>query len=164
MSFLRFLAFLALGFWIGGLVALGGIAASTLFAVLTAHDPVAGRELAGLAFGAIFQRFQYAAWVAGGVMLISLGFRRALGPRPRWFGLRMWIVVGMLVASVGTVLLITPRIESIRTSVSGPVANLPDQDPRKIAFGRWHGLSSGLMLMTIVVGVGLFWTEIQDAH
>jgi hypothetical protein len=164
VNVLRFLGLLALSLWVGGLVALGVIGASTLFAVLQAHDPVAGRELAGAAFGAILQRFQYASWGAGTVLLGSLGLRAALGPRPRWFGARAWISAGMLAASVTTALLITPRIERIRAGVNGSVASLPDQDPRKAEFGRWHGLSTGLMVLTIVAGIGLIWVEMKDGH
>lgn len=162
MSFLRLIGAAALAFWVGGLAALGAIAAPTLFASLASHDPTGGRELAGVVFGLIFMHFQYAAWAAGAVLLLSLGLRALLGPRPRRFKLRIWVGVGMLVASMVTVLLITPRIEAIRTSVTGPVAALPDQDPRKVAFGRWHGLSSGLMLVTILSGLGLLWAETHE--
>jgi hypothetical protein len=164
MTFLRFIALLALAVWIGGLVTLGGITASSIFTTLEAHDPVAGRELAAVVFGDVFERFQYVGWACGIALLTSLGFRAALGPRPRRFGLRMWLSAGMLAASVSSVLFIAPRIERIRSSTTGPVASLPQDDPDRVAFGRWHGLSTGLMALTIVAGIGLIWTESRDAH
>lgn len=164
MSLLRILAVLALMFWVGGLLALGGFAAPTVFAVLEGRDPIGGRELAGFLFGEILRRFQIASWVAGAAVLASLGLRAALGPRPRWFALRLWTAAAMLVASVATVRVITPRIDGIRTSVHGPVAALPDDDQRRIAFGRWHALSTGLMLLTIVGGIGLIHAEVRDPH
>jgi uncharacterized membrane protein len=164
MSFLRFLALLALALWIGGLVTLGAITASTLFDVLEARDPATGRDLAAAAFGAIFRRFHYVSWGAGLVLLASLGARAALGPRPLRFGLRMWISAGMLAASVASVFLVAPRIERIRATTNGPVANLPEDDPRRIEFGRWHKLSTSLMALTIAAGVGLMWTEMKDGH
>jgi len=162
MSFLRWLALVALTFWIGGLVVLGAIAAPLLFAALQQHDPVGGRELAAATFGLIFERFQLFAGLAGMFLLISIGFRAALGPRPRRFGVRMWVAALMLGGCLFTVLVITPRVRAISTSVSGAVANLPADDPRREAFGRWHGVSSGLMLLTVVAGLGLLWAETRD--
>jgi Domain of unknown function (DUF4149) len=164
MLFLRLAAVLALAFWIGGLAALGLSVAPVLFDVLQAHDPSAGRETAGLLFGTVFERFQYAAWGAGAAVLLSLGLRAALGPRPRRFGVRLLTASLMLAAGISSVFLIAPRIETIRSGVAGPVAALPEADPRRVAFGRWHGLSSALMLLTIVAGAGLIWVELQDQH
>jgi len=163
MLLLRFLAVLALGFWIGGLVTLGGVA-STLFAVIELHDPAGGRDLAAATFAAIFDRFQYASWIAGLVIIASLAMRAALGPRPRHFGLRVWISAGMLAASVSSVWLIAPRIDTIRASSSGSISSLPDTDQRKIDFTLWHRVSTGLMVLTIVAGIGLLWTEVKDGH
>jgi hypothetical protein len=162
MSLLRWLALLALGFWMGGLVALGAIAAPALFAVLEAHQGVAGRELAAAAFGVILDRFQYAAWIAGLALLVSIGFRAALGPRPRRFGLRMWVTAGMLAASVATVYFIAPRIRTLSASANGSVVALPADDARRVAFGRWHGASSALLIATVLAGAGLLWAEVSD--
>jgi hypothetical protein len=164
MGFLRWVALLSLAFWIGGLATLGSTAAPALFDTLEARDPVGGRELAGLLFGQVFERFHYASWIAAGVVLASLGARAALGPRPRRWGLRMWLVIGMLATSVASVFVIAPRIERIRGSVSGPVAGLPDTDARRAAFGRWHALSTGLMALTLIAGVGLISIEANDRH
>lgn len=163
MSLLRLLALVALLVWIGGLFALGGFAAPTLFDLLQARDPQGGRELAGLLFGEILQRFQTASWAAGGALVASLIVRALLGPRPRWFFLRLWTAAAMLTASVVSVRLIAPRIDAIRQSVSGPVAALGDHDPRRVAFGRWHGLSTGLALLTVIGGLGLVYTEVRDS-
>lgn len=164
MAFLRFLTFLALAAWTGGLVALGAIAAPTLFEVLQAQDAAAGRETAGLLFGAMLGRFQYIAWAAALVLVVAYGLRAALGPRPRRTALRIWTVVAMLAMSLALVFGITPAIEEIRAGVDGAIALLPTDDPRRAAFGRWHGLSNGLMLLTILCGLGLAWAEMRDQH
>jgi hypothetical protein len=161
MSFLRYTALVALALWIGGLTALG-VAAPTIFSVLEAHNLAAGRELGGLVFGAIFARFLYAAWAFGAIVLISLGARAALGPRPRRFGIRMWTAALMLAMSVGTSLAIVPGIRRIETSVEGSIAALPADDARRVAFGRLHGLANGLMALTCLLGLGLVWTEMKD--
>ena len=162
MSSLRLASVLILAVWIGGLAVLGGVAAPTIFSALEAHDPVGGRTLAALVFGAVFERFQHLSWGLGAVLLLLLGARAALGPRPRRLAIRLWTVTAMLAMSLGTGLVIAPRIDAIRERTSGTVASLPDASPDKIEFGRLHGLSSGLMLVTLFAGLGLFWVEMKD--
>jgi uncharacterized membrane protein len=161
---LRYVALVALAVWVGGLVALGTVAAPALFAAIEAQNTPGGRELAGVLFGAVFSRFQYLAWALGLALLISLGARAALGPRPRRFAVRMWTVTAMLAGSLFATFFITPRIDAIRREVSGPIAGLLDDDPRKSEFGRLHALSTGLMLVTVLAGAGLIWVEMRDAH
>ena len=164
MNGLRYLAILALALWIGGIVALGALAAPTLFEILEVRDPASGRELAGLLFGAMFERFQYSAWGLGGVVLASLVARAALGPRPRRFAVRMWTLLAMLAISAAVALYITPRIDAIRETTHGPVAHLAEADSRRTEFGLLHGAANGLMLVTVVAGLGLIWVELKDAH
>jgi hypothetical protein len=75
---------------------------------------------------------------------------------------RVWIVIAMLSASVATAVLIVPRIDRIRHESPGGVARLAPGDERRIAFNRLHGLSNGLMLVTLVAGLALFWFEARD--
>jgi uncharacterized protein DUF4149 len=164
MSALRFLSLLLLALWIGGLAAVGGLAAPTIFNVLQAHDPVAGRTLAGDVFGAVFLRVQHASWIVGGLLLGLLAIRAALGPRPRHTGPRVGIVILMIAASVGTAVIIAPRIDRLRASVTGSISDLSDGDARKIEFSRLHGLSNSLMLLTLAAGLGLLWFETHDVH
>lgn len=164
MSLLRFASLLVLAAWTGGLAVLGAVGAPTIFEVLEARDPVGGRVVAGELFGAIFQQFQYLAWVLGALLLILLVLRAVLGPRPRPFAARVTVVTMMLGISLVSALLIAPRIDAIRTATHGAVAALPDTDPDKQAFGRLHGWSSGLMGLTLLGGIWLIWAEMKDGH
>lgn len=164
MNLLRYAAFLGLAVWIGGLAILAGLAAPTLFAVLAVTDPSGGREMAGMLFGTMFGRFQYVAWAAGAVIITSLSLRAALGPRPRHTAVRIWTVLAMVAMSLITMFVIVPNIDLIRAGVDGAVAALPATDPRRVALGRWHGLSSGLAMLTIACGLGLAWAEVKDQH
>jgi hypothetical protein len=162
METLRWASFVALGLWVGGLVALGVVAAPEMFRVLEAQDPAGGRDTAARVFGAVLDSFQYVAWVCGGVLLVSLGVRAALGPRPRRTAIRFWTVALMLSASVAVKFVIGPRINQIRASTEGPIAALSTTDPVRVRFGRLHGASTGLMLFTVVAGLGLVWVEAKD--
>jgi hypothetical protein len=164
MALLRFASVLVLALWVGGLATLGSLAAPEIFSVLERHDPENGRVLAGEVFGAIFQRFQHVAWVLGALLLALYGVRALLGPRPPRLGLRVWTATALLAISLAGGLYIAPRIEEIRRSTNGPVAALDPGDARRAEFGRLHGWSNGLMLLTMLAGVGLIWTELRDQH
>jgi hypothetical protein len=162
MALLRYLSLLAVSLWVGGLVALGGIGAPALFDLLEARQPSGGRELAGILFGGLFERFQHVSWGLAGAIVVSLAIRALLGPRPRRFAMRVWLLSAMLALSLTTSLVLAPRITAIREAVTGPVASLSDQDPRRITFGRLHGLSNALMAIAVLAGLGLMWTESRD--
>lgn len=164
MAVLRFLAQTILAVWVGGLAVLGGIAAPAIFRALEARDPIAGRDLAGAAFGEVFRNFLSASIVCGVLLIVLLAIRAALGPRPRRIGLRLWAVIGMIAVTTGMLTILVPRIDGIRRAVPGPIGNLAPADPRRIEFGRLHALSNGLMVLTLLAGLGLVWFEAQDTH
>jgi hypothetical protein len=173
MPILRVASLAMVALWIGGLAVLGLVVAPSIFAVLEQQDPLSGRILAGLVFGDIFARFQRLAWFLGGGLILLLGARALLGPRPRRLGVQVGLVAVMLAASAYGALIITPRIDTLRTGVAttalpaggmAPVsmAGLPDTDPRKQEFGRLHGLSNGLMMLTLIAGLAVFWIEARE--
>ena len=125
MRWLRYVAIVALAIWVGGWLALGGVAA-----------PIT----AGPMFGAIFHRFQLISWGLGGILLLSLGARAALGPRPRRLAVRIWTVVLMILLSVAAEFVAARRSE----------------------FPHWHELSTGLVGVTLLAGLGLLWAESHD--
>jgi hypothetical protein len=164
MAFLAFASLVVLALWVGGLVAMG-VAAPVIFSVLEAHDPAAGRVVAGLVFGAVFEHFQRYAWGLGGLQIVLLGLRAALGPRPRRLALRLSTVGLMLALSLGASFVLAPRINAIRDAVAPQtVAALPATDPRQAEFGRLHGLSNVAMLVTVGLGAALLWAEMRDRH
>src|SRR5688500_254138 len=97
MLALRYAGVLALTLWVGGLLALGGIAAPSIFDVAAA---LAGdRGLAGAIFGETLRRFHLVTYLCGFVLLGTLLMRGVLGPRPVMFALRVGVAFLMLVAS-----------------------------------------------------------------
>ena len=162
MPALRVISLALVAVWIGGLTALGVVAAPAVFDVLQQVDPAAGRTTAGLVFGEIFDRFQHLAWGLGGALLALLGIRTALGPLPRRLAIQIWVVVAMLGASAYTGLVVGPRIDQLRETTPATMQSLPDDDARKVEFGRLHGLSNGLMALTLMAGLCLFWIESRD--
>ncbi|HEX5071082.1 MAG TPA: DUF4149 domain-containing protein [Vicinamibacterales bacterium] len=164
MVVLRVASLVVLSLWIGGLAALGFVAAPAIFTTLEAQDPAGGRALAGLLFGAVFSRFQTWTWILAASLIVLLGLRALLGPRPRRLGWRLWTVAGMLGLSLYTAFGLAPRIDQIRRETSGSISSRPDTDPLRQEFGRLHGLSNVLMLVTLLGGVGLLSIETTDSH
>lgn len=162
MVLLRAASLLILAIWVGGLAVLGLLAAPSIFATLESHDPAGGRALAAQVFGNVFLRFDYLALALGGALIALLLARSLLGPRPRRLSWRIWTIAVMLSLTAATVFVLAPRIDRIRQDTTGTIAALPDSDPRKAEFGRLHGLSGILMIVTIVAGSGLIWLESAD--
>ena len=159
---LRFASLLILVVWIGGLATIGFVGAPAVFEALERHDPANGRMIGALVFGAVLARFHRISWILGAGLLGVFGLRAALGPRPRRLGIRLWATAAMLAMSLTAGLWIAPRIETIRAATSGPIANLPERDAIRIEFGRLHGVSTALMVLTIVIGAGLIWVVMKD--
>jgi hypothetical protein len=159
---MRFVSQLLSSLWIGGLLALGYVAAPAAFAVLQAHDPVAGRVLAGELFGVTLIRAQHWLLGAGALQVILLNIRAAVGPRPRYYKVQLIVMLLMLAATGYSALVIAPKIDGIRIAANGPIAALADTDPKKAEFGRLHGWSNGLMALALVGAVSLMWYDRRE--
>ena len=161
MLALRFAAVLGLVIWIGGLVALGAVAAPAIFDVLGATG-TAGRSLAGTVFGEAFARFHIVTYFCAVVIVASLVVRAILGPRPRRFALRMIVSAMMVAAAAYTGTVLIPRIQQAQRTLGASPATLPAADARRVEFARLHGLSSSLQLVPLLGGLALLFFELKD--
>jgi hypothetical protein len=162
MLVLRYAALLALVVWVGGLVALGGIAAPTLFAVIAERQIADGRLLSGALFGAMLARFTVVSYLAGGVLLVSLILRRILGPRPHRFAWRAGIAALMLAATVYGSFGVAARIAQLQHEIGAAPSSLPESDARRVEFGRLHGISTALQLVPLLGGLALLFWEMKE--
>jgi hypothetical protein len=162
MLALRYAALLALVVWVGGLVALGAFAAPAIFDVVAARQLPDGRLVAGAIFGEILRRFHHVAYACGLVLPVSLTARAVLGPRPRRFALRIGLALVMLAAVGYSGLIVLPRIEHLQQITGIAPSSLPEGDPRRVEFGRLHGLSSGVLLVPLLGGLLLLFYELRD--
>jgi len=162
MILLRYLYVVALVLWVGGLVVAGALVAPSVFGVLQAWNQSQGRVLAGQVFGEVLLRLTWLSYVMGAVMFITLTLHRLLGARPIKYGIRVGIMALMLVMMMVTGFYLIPEVDAIQAEVSGPVAELPDTDPRRVAFNRLHGLSNILFSITALGGLALCWWEARE--
>jgi hypothetical protein len=162
MLALRYAALLALVVWAGGLVALGAVAAPSMFDVLSARQTPDARLLAGAIFGEALRRFHHVSYACGAVLVGSLAARAILGPRPRRFAIRLGITIAMLSASLYSGLAVSPRIERLRRDIGISPSSLPADDPRRAAFGRLHARSTTLEMIPVLGALVLLAWELRD--
>ncbi len=162
MRLLRYLYILALVIWLGGIVVAGAIVAPAVFGVLQDWNPVEGRMLAGRVFGEVLQRLHWLAYAMGSVMFVALTLHRLLGARPEKYGIRASIMSVMLLLTLYSGYMVTPRVATLQAEVGGPIAALADTDARKVEFNRLHGLANMLLAATAVGGLMLLWWEARE--
>jgi Domain of unknown function (DUF4149) len=164
MFVVRFAAVLAIAVWIGGLIALGAIAAPAIFEVVSLRQVPDGRMLSGAIFGDVLRRFDLVSYACGALILATLAVRAVLGPRPRRFSLRVGIAVLMLGASMYSGMVLSSRIAAVQQQIGAGVApsSLPSGDPRRAAFGRLHGQSTLIQIVPILGGLVLMLFELRD--
>jgi len=164
MLVLRFATVLAIAVWIGGLLALGAVAAPAIFDVVALRQVPDDRLLAGAIFGDVLRRFHLVSYGCGALILMSLVTRAVLGPRPRRFSLRLTVATLMLAASLYSGMVLSSRIARVQheIGVSTSPSSLPATDPRRLAFGRLHGQSTLIQLVPLIGGVVLMLFELKD--
>ncbi|QDX80659.1 hypothetical protein B9N43_05005 [Denitratisoma sp. DHT3] len=139
---------LAIAVWVGGLVAIGYLAAPVLFAQLS--DRTLAGNLAGTMFSAV-------AWVglgAGAYLLLYLLVRRG------WRAFKssvLWIVLAMAALTVAGHFGIQPILAQLKADAL-PRAVM--ESALRDRFATWHGVSSGLYLVQTLLGLWLvIWQE-----
>ena len=162
MLALRYVYVLALVVWLGGMVVLGAVVAPTTFQVLQASVPATGRELAGNLFGATLARFHYIAYIAGGLLLVTLTAMRVLGPRPAHVGVRAIIAAVMLAVALYSGMVVLRQIDAVQAEAGGLPSRLPAGDQRRARFDALHVLSTRLMMFNIAAALVLLYWEARE--
>ncbi len=162
MLALRYISLLALVVWVGGLLALGAVAAPAIFDVLATRVPADGRVLAGAVFGETLRRFHHLSYVSAGVLLASLTLRAVLGPRPRRYAIRAGLGLLMLLAVLYSAFFVEPSIARMPQEIGMAPSRLPEGDPRRVEFGRLHATSTALESVPLLGGLLLLFWELRD--
>jgi uncharacterized membrane protein len=162
MLALRYVYVLALVVWLGGMLILGALVAPTTFEILQANGGSQGRELAGALFGAMLARFHYVQYAAGGLLLLTLGAMRILGPRAVHGGLRAIIVAVMLGVALYSGFVVLRQIDAVQAAAGGLPSRLPAGDERRVRFDALHVLSTRLMMFNIAGALVLLYWEARE--
>jgi hypothetical protein len=122
--------------WLGASLLVAAVVAPAAFAVLPT------RTLAGALVGRVLPVLFWSG-IALGVAVAFLGSQLNLGKIG--IGAAIVFAAACAVAQFG----IAPRIEALRAAIGGPVDALDVGDPRRMAFGRMHGMS------VLLMGIGM---------
>lgn len=134
---------IAIAVWVGGMLAIGYIAAPVLFSQLT------DRSLAGNLAGAMFTATAWVGIVCGTWILLFLAVRK--GWRVIKAGV-FWIAALMLVLVIAGHFGIQPVIAQLKADA------LPRQvmeSALRDRFSAWHGISSAVFLLQSLLGIAL---------
>lgn len=132
---------LLLTIWVGSLLAIGYLAVPVLFHSL--EDKI----LAGQLAGQMFHIVNLIGITSGFVLLLLAYMQDSQGfIRQR----RTWHIIAMLLLTLIAMLILQPQMEAIKAQTGWhDIAEL------KAQFGRLHGISSVLYLLTSIFGVVL---------
>jgi uncharacterized protein DUF4149 len=149
MSFLRFLMFLALVVWLGGLIFFP-VVAQTAFTVLPT------RHLAGSVVGRSLSILHWMAILSGVVFLASsLLYNRLSTGSTHLFAGRHILICLMLALTLVSQFAIIPRMDSLRASLPGEIDSVPADNPARMEFDALHAWSTrveqGVLLMGLVL-------------
>jgi len=139
---------LCLALMLGLLVVSGYVVAPQLFA----H--VGSRAMAGMLAGHIFHLANSGVLILG-VALLAFWLRSGQKSRVRW-GLLAALILLVAVNEFA----VTPGIAALKTE-AGDITQLAADDPLRVRFGMWHGISAILHLLAsllaallVVLGTG----------
>lgn len=133
--------------WVGGVWAIGYIAAPTLFAELS------DRQLAGNLAGELFKWIGWVGIVAGSYLLVHrLGKHGFPALKQSYF----WIVLAMLLLVLGQQFGIQPVMQAMKDQVM-PQAVM--ESAFRDRFATWHGISSIVYLVVSLLGLLLVWRQ-----
>ena len=137
MRFLFISERVLLTLWVGGMWIIGYMVAPILFSVLD------DRQLAGFIAGHIFTAMSYTGLVCGGLLLIGSLYRN--GPR----NMTSYLLVAMLVLVAIGQFVLTPMMAELKAQ------GLVEGSEAALQFGRLHGVSSILFMITSLAGLVL---------
>lgn len=129
-----------LALWVGGLWAIGYLAAPALFADLL------DRRLAGEIAGHLFYLIHHVG-LACALVLITLALEHY---RAHWYrAARMWLLLVMSLLVAVLVFYIQPEMQAIKAKMLVPGSDAARE------FGVWHGVSSVIYLLASLLGLAL---------
>jgi hypothetical protein len=114
--------------WLGAALLVTAVVAPAAFAVLPS------RTLAGALVGRVLPALFWSGIAVGlAVAALTWGMPQRIG--------RTTAALALVGACAAAQLVVAPRIQRVREQIGGALDALDPSDPRRLAFGRLHGLS-----------------------
>jgi hypothetical protein len=157
MSILRFLMFLSLIVWIGGIIFLSFVEAPTAFSVApTRHmaGTVVGHSLGILHWMGLFSGVIF----LGSSMLLSSLTTGSAKP----FAASHILICAMLLLTAVSQFGISPKMAALRTQF-GDIDTVPATDPGRMQFDALHVWSVRLEVVVLVMGLAVVFLSARQA-
>jgi len=156
MSFLRFLMFLSLVCWIGGLIFFAFVLAPTAFQVLPST------HLAGNVVGRALSKLHWIAIISGIVFLFSsLLYSRLTDGTAHLFAGRHLLLCLMLALTLLSQFWIMPHMDKLRASL-GEVNSVPVDNPARVQFDALHVWSTRVEGAVLLLGLVLVYLTVAS--
>lgn len=149
MRFMQITERILLTVWVGGLWAIGYLAAPVLFKVLD------DRRMAGELAGHMFKIIAIVGLVCGAVLLVMAIVRHGATWMRAW---RVWVLVAMLVLVAVGMFVLQPMIQEVKA------LGLVEGSEQVRRFGMLHGVSAMLYLATSLCGLALVAIGLEPAN
>lgn len=150
MSILRFLMFLSLAVWVGGII---------FFAIMapTAFHLLPSRLLAGTLVGNLLTKLHWIAIISGIVFLASsLLYSRLTDGTAHVFAARHVLICLMLTLTLVSQFGISPRMITLRAEVGNFDSTTLD-NPARMQFDALHVWSTRVEIAVLVLGLVAIW-------
>jgi len=155
---LRFLLLFSLGSWVGAGLFVSLVVAPAAFRLLPTPD------LAGALVGAALTRLHLMG-IGAGLLFLALGAASSAVSQLKVGRSALVLVTLMIVLTAASEFGVTPRMYALRVQMAaahGSIAATPREDPVRAAFGKLHGVSMSLELVTLLSGLAAFFLAIRD--
>jgi hypothetical protein len=136
------LEIILLAAWLGAAVFFTAVVAQAAFAVLPT------RTLAGALVGRVLPVLFFAGMALGAVIMLVEGVWGS-----GWISPRGAAGLSVVAACAIAQFVVGAKIERVRDAIGGPIDALPQDDPRRQAFGRLHAFSVGWLGIAIIAAV-----------
>jgi len=158
MSFLRYLMFLSLIVWLGGLIFFAFVLAPTVFSLLPT------RHLAGSVVSRSLGVLHWMGMLSGVVFLISsmcYFFLSSGSPHP--LAARHVLLYLMLLLTLISQFTLMPKMSALRASM-GEIDSVPFSSPARIQFDKLHVWSTRLEGGVLLLGLVVVYLTAQQLH
>ena len=142
------------GLWVGSFITVGFLVVPTLFSTL------GDRQVAGMVAANLFKATAYIGVALSGFLMVMANHLVRLGFNH--FRIIRWILLGLLVCTLGSAFIIIPWMNAIREQAL--FAGITVQDSMDaVLFNRLHGISSTLFVCQSALGLLLVWRTTKNA-
>ena len=142
------------GLWVGSFITVGFLVVPTLFSTL------GDRQVAGMVAANLFKATAYIGVALSGFLMVMANHLVRLGLNH--FRIIRWILLGLLVCTLGSAFIIIPWMNAIREqALFAGIAVQNSMDA--VLFNRLHGISSTLFVCQSALGLLLVWRATKSA-